>query len=139
MAKTPRISYYAANKACNAMVDELNSGLVRIYTGTQPATVNSATWATHVLLATLTLNATAFGDSTAGVATAQTITADSSADTAGTAAWFRILMAAGNTALFDGNIGKTAADFNLALNSVTVQAGANVAISALTVTVPRSA
>jgi hypothetical protein len=138
MAKTPRLSYYAANKAADAVVDELNTGLLKIYTGTQPASCNSAAWATHVLLATITFNATAFGDSTAGVASANAFTADSAADTAGTATWFRCFMAAGNTAMFDGNIGRTSADFNIALNAVAVQAGAEVTLTSFTYTQPRS-
>jgi hypothetical protein len=139
MAKVPRFSYYAANAAADGAAAKCNSGLLKIYTGRQPNSVNSAAWATHKLLATLTLNAAAFAASSAGVITAAAITADSAADTAGTASWFRILMAAGNTAMFDGNVGKTAADFNMALSSVTVAAGANVALSALTITIPRTA
>ena len=139
MAKVPRLSYYAANKAADGIGDSLDSGLLRIYNGRQPNSVNSAAFSTHVLLATLTLNAAGFAASSAGVITAGAITADSAADTGGTASWFRILMAAGNTAMCDGNIGRTAADFCMALNSVTVAAGANVAVSALTITIPRTA
>ncbi len=139
MAKTPRLSYFAANKAADGIGDSLDTGLLKIYNGRQPNSVNSALFSTHVLLATLTLNAAGFAPSSAGVITAGAITADSAADTGGTASWFRILMAAGNTAMADGNIGRTAADFCMALNSVTVAAGANVAVSALTITIPRTA
>jgi hypothetical protein len=139
MAKTPRLSYYAANAAADGISAQCNSGLIRLYTGRQPNSVNSACFSTHVLLATLTMDAAAFAASSAGVITAAAIVADTAADTAGTASWFRILMAAGNTAMCDGNVGKTAADFNMALNSVTVAAGANVALSALTITIPRTA
>lgn len=136
MANTPRITNTAANAACDAIVDLLNSGTIKIYTGTQPGSANSAVWATHVLLATLTFGNPAFGASTAGVATAETITADSSADTAGTAAWFRVLDS-GDGKMFDGSIGTSGCDLNL--NSTTVQAGANVSISAFTFTVPKTA
>lgn len=136
MALNPKISYVAANLACDAVVDVLNSGLLRIYDGTQPNSVNSAV-TTQVMLAELTLNATAFGDSTAGVATAGAITADSSADAKGTASWFRVLQAAGNTAMFDGSVGTATA--NLVLNSVSIQTGANVSVSALTYTQPTTA
>jgi len=125
--------------AADGIGDKLDAGLIKIYTGRQPNSVNSAAWATHVLLATLTMDAAAFPVATAGIITAAAIVADSAADTAGTASWFRILMAAGNTAMCDGNVGKTAADFCMALNSVTVAAGANVAVSALTITIPRTA
>ncbi len=133
MATNAKISYVAVNAACDAIVDTLDSGLLQIYDGTQPKSVNSAV-AAQVKLAELTLNATAFGDSTAGVATANEITADSSADAKGTAAWFRVLQAAGNTAMFDGSVGT--ADANLVLNSVEIQTGAEVDVTALTFTIP---
>lgn len=133
MALNPQISYNSANAACDAVVDTLDTGLLRIYDGTQPATCNSAV-AAQVLLAELTLNATAFGDSTAGVATANAITDDSSANAKGTASWFRVLQAAANTAMFDGSVGTATA--NLVLNSVSIQTGATVSVTALTFTVP---
>lgn len=133
MAEKERISYVSANAACDAIVDALNSGLLRIYDGTQPNSCNSSV-DTQVQLAELTLNATAFGDSTAGVATANAITEDSSADAKGTASWFRVLQAAGNTAMFDGSVGTSDAD--LILNSVSIQTGATVSVTELTFTVP---
>ena len=136
MALNPKISYVAANASANAVVTLLNSGLLRIYDGAQPATVNSAV-STQVMLAELVFNTTAFAASTAGVATANAITAESSAPAKGTAAWFRALQPAGNTAMFDGSVGVS--DANLVLNSVSIQTGATVSVTALTYTQPRQA
>ena len=136
MALAPRISYVAANAACNAVVDTLNAGLLRIYDGTQPGSCNSAV-STQVKLAELTLGNPAFGDSTAGVATAEAITKDSAADAKGTATWFRVLQAAGNTAMFDGSVGTETA--NLVLNSVSIQTVAEVSVTSFTYTQPTQA
>jgi len=133
MATNAKLSYVAANAACDAIVDTLDSGLLRIYDGTQPKSVNSSV-TTQVKLAELTFGSPAFGDSTAGVATANAITKDESADAKGTATWFRALQAAGNTAVFDGSVGT--ADANLVLNSVSIQTGAEVEVTALTFTIP---
>lgn len=103
MPLNPKISDAAANAAADAVVDLLNSGKLQIYDGTQPVTADTAIGAQN-LLAELTLNATAFGDASAGVATAGAITPDSDANYTGTAAWFRVLTSTdGKT--FDGSVG----------------------------------
>jgi len=136
MALNPKISYVAANLAVDAVVDTLDNGLLRIYDGTQPNSCNSAV-TTQVKLAGLTFGSPAFGDSTAGVATANAITKDDAADAKGTASWFRALQPAGNTAMFDGSVGT--ADANIVLNSVSIQTGAEVSVTALTYTQPTTA
>jgi hypothetical protein len=85
---------------------------------------------TAVLLAELALSATAFGAAVNGVITANTITADYSANATGTAAWFRAVKADGTTAVIDGSVGTSAA--NLILNSLSIVAGAPVSVSAWT-------
>lgn len=131
MANTPKRSNLAANTACDAMATLCNSGKLRIYDGTQPATADTAV-SGQVLLAELTLNATAFGASVAGVATANAITQDSSADATGTAAWFRVVQSNGTTLVFDGSVGTSGADLNL--NTVAIVSGAAVSVTALTLT-----
>lgn len=111
-----------------------NSGKLRIYdsTGTgQPATADTAV-TTQVLLAELTMNATAFGAAALGVATANAITSDASADATGTATWFRLLKSDGTTVILDGSVGSASAD--LILNTVSIVAGAIIAITAFTLT-----
>jgi len=127
-----------ANAAVNEQADRLatlaNSGKLRIYDGTQPATADTAV-STQTLLAELTMNATAFGAASAGVITANAITSDSSADATGTATWFRLLKSDGTTPLWDGSVGTSGANLNL--NSVAIQSGAAVSVSSFVHTVTK--
>ncbi len=120
----------------DAIVDQignaLDSGYLRIYDGTQAANANTAIGA-QVLLAELRFNAAAFGASSAGTATAGAIAADSSANASGTATWARWLTSDGTTVVLDCSVGTSAADINF--NSVAISSGANVSVSALTVSV----
>jgi hypothetical protein len=131
LALNPKLSDTAANAAVNAVTALANSGLLRIYDGTQAADANTAVGA-QVLLAELTLNATAFAAAVAGVATANAITSDASANASGTATWFRVVKSDGTTVLFDGSVGTSGANLNL--NSVAISAGAVVAVTSFTYT-----
>ena len=134
MANQPRLTNRGANSAADAVCALANSGLLRIYDGVQAATADTALGA-QVLLAELTLNATAFGAAVNGVATANAITADSSANATGTATWFRVLDSGGvdvTDNLWDGSVGTSGADLNL--NSVAISAGASVSITSFTYT-----
>jgi len=137
MALATRITNAAAIAACNAITALIGSGAkLRIYSGTQP--VNADTGLSgNTLLAELALSATPFGaavDNTdKATATANAVTADSSADAAGTATWFRVVTSGGTT-IWDGSVGTSGADMNL--NSVSITLGANVSISGWTFTMP---
>jgi len=131
MANNPQLTNAVASAAADAVVDLLNSGYLRIYDGSQPATADTAV-SGQTLLAELRFNATAFGAASSGVATAGDFTADSSANATGTAAWFRALQSDGSTVIFDGTVGTSGADLNL--NSVSIQSGANVDVTAMTYT-----
>jgi hypothetical protein len=131
MALTPKLANGPASAAADAVCALLNNGFLRIYDGTQPSTADTAI-STQVLLAELRWNATAFGAASNGVATANAITADSSADNTGTATWFRALKSDGTTVVFDGSVGT--ATSNIVLNSVAISAGAAVSVSAFTYT-----
>jgi hypothetical protein len=131
MALNPKRSNTAVSAAADAVCPLLNSGKLRIYSGTQPATADTAI-TTQTLLAELTFNTTAFGAASNGVATANAITADSSADNTGTATWFRALKSDGTTAVLDGSVGTSSAD--LILNSVSISAGAQVSVTSFTYT-----
>lgn len=134
MANNPKQTNAAANAAADAVCALANSGLLRIYDGTQPATADTAV-STQTLLAELTLNSTAFGAAVAGVATANSITSDSTADASGTATWFRVVKSDGTTVLWDGSVGTSGCDLNL--NTAVVEAGAVVAVTALTYTISK--
>jgi len=116
----------------DSVTARLNSGLIKIYTGTIPATPATAIGA-QVLLGTLTFGATAFGAATAAtpsVATANAITQDSSADATGTAAWARILESDGTTVVMDVDCGTSAA--TLILNTLSIVSGGPITCSSFT-------
>jgi hypothetical protein len=131
MPLLPKLSNVAVNAEADAVCVLANSGKLRIYDGTQPATADTAL-SGQVLLAELTFNATAFGAASAGVSTANAITQDAGADATGTAAWFRALKSDGTTVLFDGSVGTSGANINL--NSVAISAGAAVQVTSFTFT-----
>jgi hypothetical protein len=131
MALNMKRSTTAVNAEADAICPLANAGKLRIYDGTQAANANTAIGA-QVQLAELTFNATAFGAASGGVATANAITSDTSADATGTATWCRILKSDGTTVLWDGSVGTSSA--NLVLNTVSIVAGATVAVSSLTYT-----
>jgi len=131
MAKNTQLTNLAANTEADALATLLNSGKLRLYSGTQPATGDTAL-SGNTLLAELTFNATAAPAAAAGVATFNAITSDSSADATGTATFYRCFKSDGTTAVMDGNIATSAA--NLVLNSTAIQAGATVSCSSFTYT-----
>jgi hypothetical protein len=139
MANNPFFSDAATKAAVDAMAVLCNSGTLKIYTGTQPADANTAI-SGNTLLGTLTFGATAFAASSASgsagskivTATANTITDDSSADATGTASWFRVLKSDGTTVVFDGTVGTSGADLNLATTAIV--AGADLSVTSLTIT-----
>jgi len=135
MALNAKISNAAANAAANAVVDLLNAGKIQIYDGAQPATPDTAV-SDQTLLAELTLGNPAFGDAALGVATAEAITGDAAANATGTAAWFRVLTSA-DAPILDGSVGTSGCNLNL--NSVAIQAGAAVSVTAFTYTQPTQA
>lgn len=133
MALDTRDSVTTRNAATDAKAALWNSGKLRLYSGTRPATPETAL-SGNTLLAELTMNATAFGASTSGTATANAITADSSADATGTATFARVFKSDGTTVLTDLEVGTATA--NIVLNTTSIVAGAAVSISSLTLSTP---
>ncbi|HVV71270.1 MAG TPA: hypothetical protein VHI52_07205 [Verrucomicrobiae bacterium] len=103
------------------------SGLLRIYSGTRPATGGTAT----TLLAELALSSAFAGAASGGVLTANSITQDSSADNTGTASWFRLCKSDG-TAEVDGDVGTSGSDLNLTTTSIV--SGQPVSVTSFTIT-----
>ena len=131
MALNPKRSNEAVVAGGDAVCALLNTGYIRIYSGTQPSTANTGL-SGNTLLAELRFASTAFGSSSNGVSTAGAVTADSSANATGTATWFRTLKSDGSTVVFDGAVGTSSAD--MVLNSVAISSGAAVSITAFTYT-----
>lgn len=117
----------------NTMLNDITtaagaSALLRIYSGSRPATGGTAT----TLLAQLTCNATFAPAASGGVLTLNAITQDSSADATGTATWFRIVKSDGTTHVLDGNVGASGSDLNLTTTSIV--AAQPVSITSFTIT-----
>jgi hypothetical protein len=115
----------------NARLDEIEaaigaSGLLRVYSGTQPATGGTAT----TLLCELALSATAAPAAAAGVLTFSSISDDASADASGTPTWAR-LMTSGAAAVVDMTAGVGSGDLNF--NAAIVIAG-TVSVTSLVIT-----
>ena len=127
------------NAACDAVVDLIDAGsspgTIDIYdnSASAPASANDAVPGTSVKLATLTFYDPAFGAASSGTATAGSITADTSADATGTAAWARIKDSEGNT-IMDCDVGTDAT--TIVLNTTNIIAGATVSITLAAVTMP---
>jgi len=119
----------------NAMIDNFctaaNSGFIDIYSGTQPTDADTAL-AGNTLLASLGINATCAGAASAGSATFNGITSDTSADATGTATFYRMFASNHTTALQDGAVSTSGAQLNL--NTVSIVAAATVAITSFTET-----
>lgn len=135
MATAFRLSTALRNAGLDAIFTSAqNSGLLRIYDGSQPAGPGTAV-SGQTLLAELTLNATAWAAASGGSKAAGSITG-AVAVASGTASWFRITDSAGTTAYADGSVGTSSAD--LILPTVSIVSGVTVNVSSLTVTIPSS-
>jgi hypothetical protein len=124
----------ARDAALNAITATVNNGSLRIYSGTAPANADGAL-SGNTLLAQLTLGATAFGTAASGVATANAISADTSADATGTPTFFRLLASNGTTVVYQGTAGASGQELNLSnLSGGQIVAGGSVSVTSLTVT-----
>jgi hypothetical protein len=139
MANSPRITAAVANAMLNNSIGTLsgwaNSGIIYIYSGTQPASGGGALSGNTLLSSGMTMNATAFGSASAGVITANNITPDSSAAATGTATWFRLTKSDGVTVLLDGSVGVSGCDLNIVTTSIVM--GGTVTCTSFTITQPQ--
>lgn len=139
MANNPFFSDAAAQAAVDAVATLPDGGLLRIYDGVQPTDANTALGA-QTLLAELSLNADAFAASAASgsagskivTAAANAITGDLSANATGTASWFRVVKADGTSVVFDGSVGTSGSDLNLATTSIV--SGVEVDVTSFSIT-----
>ena len=120
-------------------IDAGTAAVIEIYDGAPPTDADTAIGAQN-LLATLTMNATAFGavsdDTPGAIMSATTITPDSSADDDGTAAWFRLSTQVGGAVIFQGTVGTSGENINF--NTVAFTAGSEIDITSLTIFQPES-
>lgn len=126
MADTLKRSAAAANAEADAQGAAINGGVLRIYSGSQPASPDAA--ATGTMLAEVSLPSPAFGAAVAGLITANAITG-ATAVAAGTAGWFRIL-SPGGAAMWDGSVGTSGCNLNI--NTTTLVIGQAISVSSMT-------
>jgi hypothetical protein len=119
----------------DAIRDNFNSGLLRVYDGTRPADADTAL-SGNTLLAELTLNSTAFPAASAGVLTANAITSDSSANATGTASFVRIVETGGSTVIMDLSVSATGGGGEVQFSTLSFVSGVVVSMSSLTITNP---
>jgi hypothetical protein len=134
MANNPKFANVTVNAEADALARLLDNGYLRLYSGSQPATADTALGA-QVLLAELRFNATSAPAASAGVLTFNAITSDTAADATGTAAFYRALKSDGTSVVMDGSVGTSSAD--LVLNSTAIQSGAQVDVTSFAVTVSK--
>jgi hypothetical protein len=114
----------------NNRLDEITSyvgtsGILKIFSGTQPAFAGAET----TVLAQLTTDATAFAAAASGgVLTLNGITADSNADATGNASWWRVYQSNGTTACIDGDVSATGGGGDMELDSVAIVLGGTVSL-----------
>lgn len=115
-----------------ALATNIGSGsIIRIYSGSRPATPETAVGA-QVLLVSIPVSGSF--SSTGGVLTAAD-PASASPAASGTAAWFR-LVTSGSTAVLDGTVTATGGGGDLTLGSVSINTGVPVDLGVPTLTVP---
>lgn len=129
-----RINTAARNRQADSVGDDFNSGTLKMYTGSQPASGDDAP--TGTLLVTINLPADAMAAAASGVA-AKSGTWSGVAVADGTAGWFRIANS-GATRNYDGSVTATAGGGDIELDDVSILTGQTVLISTFTVTQPAS-
>ena len=115
MALNTQIADATVNAQAAALATLCNSGLIKIYDGTQPATADAAL-AGNTLGVTLTFGATAFSAAVSGLLTANAITAGT-AVAAITPTFARIFKSDATTVVMDVSAG--AASANLIIGAFT--------------------
>jgi hypothetical protein len=116
--------------ALAAAIDAGTAGTIKIYSGTQAATADTAIGA-QVLLATLTFTDPCAPSASGGVLTFSAITQDTAADATNTATWARIATSAGTT-IFDCDVGTSGATINF--TTVAFVTGAAIQMTSFTLT-----
>jgi hypothetical protein len=129
-----RMTAALRNARCDAIKTAIDAGAgagtIKFYTGTQPATADTAL-SGNTLLGTLTFTDPSAPAASGGVLTFSAITQDTAADATGTATWARIADSTGAT-VFDCDVGTSGATINL--NTTSIVTGGPIQISSFTIT-----
>lgn len=134
MAKNTQLTDLAVNTEGDAFSVLMDGGFIDMYTGSQPATGDTALGA-QVLLVTLEFGTPAFSSAVAGIITANPITAGVAIAT-GTATWARIYRSDHTTKVMDCSVGTNAA--NIIVPTTAVSSGITVSCSSFTHTIAKA-
>ena len=111
MALNTQIADATVNAQADALATLCNSGLIKIYDGTQPTNADTAIVA-QTLGVTLTFGTTAFASAVSGLLTANAITSGT-AVAAITPTWARIFKADGTTVVMDVSAGASGCNLTI--------------------------
>ena len=119
------------NKATQIATDVGTNAVIKIFTGSPPATCGTAD--TGTLLVTFAGNATQFGTASSGVLTVSAIAAANAGNT-GTAGYFRVYPSAATTtnAVIQGLCAASGSDMNL--SNTSIASGQSCSITSWTIT-----
>ena len=135
MPKNTQLATSVINEQADVLGRKLDGGVVRIYSGTQPANANTAL-TSQVLLAEFVLPNPSAPAAVNGLLSLATIPSTIAVAT-GTARWFRCLTSGGAPVL-DGSAGLATDNPNLSLPVVDFVSGSQVFIDAFAHTVARA-
>ena len=110
MALNTQLADATVNAQAATLATLCNSGIIRVYDGTQPATADTA--ASGTLGVTLTFNATAFPAASSGLLTANAITGGVAVASI-TPTWARILKSDTTTVIMDVSAGASGANITI--------------------------
>lgn len=120
----------SANAALQAVLSLHNSGTLKIYSGTQPSTPETAL-SGNTELVTFTFSATAFGSQSFSggyqQASASFMASSVNPDASGTASFARAYKSDGTTVIGDLTVGTSGTD--IIIGSTSVQTGTNCSIT----------
>jgi hypothetical protein len=131
MASTLSRSNTAANKEADQVVALLDNGYLRIYSGTQPATADTALSGNTLLAELRFANPASGGAASGGLVTFAAISSVTAAAT-GTATFFRALKSDGTSAIMDGSVGVSGSSDDCIINSTAIASGASVSVTSFT-------
>ena len=137
MPKNTQLSNAAVSAQADALARQLDGGRLRIYSGAQPATADTAV-TSQVLLAELEFGAPSAPAAVNGLLTFNAIASDSAANATGTATWFRALRADGTTPVLDGTVGIAGSNSNLEMPTTSIVANARISVTSFTHSVAKS-
>ena len=130
-----RLSTLAANAAIGAVATQQNTGTLKIYSGTIPATGDTAVSGT--LLVTYTFAATAYGAAAAGVITLAGVPITGTINAAGTAGFAAVTSSDGVPKMYL-DVGLSGSGADCILSTLTIPATGTVTLNSLSHTLSPS-